>query len=199
MRIWLIIVLLAVTFSSCKDNRRAIVISKVRAAAKLATTETTIDKVIFGTKEKKLLLFIGLKSAKFAATSRAYIKSGIDLNKIRPEDIKTTDNRIEIELPHVEVINFDYPFKEFKIDHAITDNTFFTKIDIEDQEHFYRLGELDIRNHLQYTGIKQATEEKTRRLIEGILKNLGYEEIYIRFKEKGELMPEVNLKEEEID
>ncbi len=174
-------------------------ISKVRAAAKLATTETTIDKVIFGTKEKKLLLFIGLKSAKFAATSRAYIKSGIDLNKIRPEDIKTTDNRIEIELPHVEVINFDYPFKEFKIDHAITDNTFFTKIDIEDQEHFYRLGELDIRNHLQYTGIKQATEEKTRRLIEGLLKNLGYEEIYIRFKEKGELMPEVNLKEEEID
>lgn len=190
--------LLCIT-AACKDDRRAIVVSKIRQAAKLATTETTIDKVVFGTSDKKLLGIIHLNTARFAAYSTAFIKSGVDLNKLKPSDIRIDDKRIEIELPHVEVINFSYPFKHFKIDESITDNAFLNKIDIFDQENFYRLAELDIRNNLKYTGLKEATEQKTRLLLEGLLKNLGYEEIYISFKEKGELLPEVELNEGETE
>ena len=199
MRICLYISLLMLFAASCKNDKRYLVVSKIRQAAKLATTETTIDKVVFGTSDKRLLGIIHLNRARFVAYSTAFIKSGIDLNKVRPEDIKITDKMIQIELPHVEVINFSYPFKHFRIDEAITENAFLNKIDIFDQENFYRLAELDIRNNLKYTGLKEATEQKTRLLLEGLLKNLGYEEIYITFKEKGELLPEVDLTEGEIE
>ncbi len=185
--------------ASCKRDDRFILVSKIRQAAKLATTEMTVDKVVFGTSDKRILGIIHLNTARFAAYSKAYIKSGIDLDKIKPVDIKIDGKRIEVTLPHVEVINFSYPFKDFKIDESITENAFLNKIDIFDQENFYRLAEIDIRNNLKYTGLQKATEQKTRLLMESLLKNLGYDEIYISFNDQGELLPEVELKEGETE
>jgi hypothetical protein len=192
------LIALLLVFCSCAKDRRAIVVSKIRQASKLATTETTIDKIVFGTSEKRLLGIIRLNKARFAAYSKAIIKTGIDLNKIKPDDIKIDGKRIDLTLPNVEVINFSYPFKHFKIDESITDDKFLNNIDIFDQEHFYRLAEMDIRNNLKYTGVIEATEQKTRLMMEGLLKNLGYEEIYVTFK-KGELITEVDLSESETE
>jgi len=189
--------LLLLLLAGCKERQRAIVVSKIKQASKLATTETVIDKIVFGTSDKRLLGIIRLNQARFAAKSTAIIKSGVDLNKLEPDDIKIEGNRIDIELPHVEVINFSYPFKLFDIDESITQDKFLNDIDIYDQENFYRLAEIDIRNNLKYTGIQKATEEKTRLLMEGLLKNLGYEEIYISFKASGQLIPEVEMNETE--
>jgi len=197
MRIVLYICLMLAAVS-CNKDKRYIVVSKIRQAAKLATTETTIDKIVFGTSDRRLLGIIHLNTARFAASSRAIIKTGIDLDKLKPEDVRIEGKRIDLRLPHVEVINFSYPFKFFKIDESITEDKFLNTIDIFDQEHFYRLAELDIRNNLKYTGIIKATELKTRILMEGLLKNLGYEEIYISFKE-GVLIPELDLTEEESE
>jgi hypothetical protein len=197
-KIFYIGVVLLLTVFSCAKDKRYLVVSKIRQASKLATTETTIDKIVFGTSEKRLLGIIHLNQARFAAYSKAIVKSGIDLNKLKPEDIHIDAKRIEVHLPHVEVINFSYPFKDFKIDESITEDKFLNKIDIFDQENFYRLAETDIRNNLKYTGIIAATERKTRLLMEGLLKNLGYEEIYVTFK-KGELIPEIDLTDSEAE
>jgi len=196
-----LIALLSILFlvTGCKDRERAIVVSKIKQASKLATTETVIDKIVFGTSDKRLLGIVRLNQARFAAKSTAIIKSGIDLNKLEADDIKIDGKRIDIQLPHVEVINFSYPFKLFDIDESITQDKFLNDIDIYDQENFYRLAELDIRNNLKYTGIKKATEEKTRLLMEGLLKNLGYEEIYISFETSGKLIPEVEMDETETE
>ena len=184
--------------SGCKERERFLVVSKIKQASKLATTETVIDKIVFGTSEKRLLGIVRLNTARFAAYSKAIIKTGIDLNKLRPEDIVINSKRIEVKLPYVEVINFSYPFNSFKIDDSITEDKFLNRIDIYDQENFYRLAELDIRNNLKYTGIREATEQKTRLLMEGLLKNLGYEEIYITFRQ-GPLLTEIDLTENEIE
>lgn len=184
-------------FCSCKRNKaRYLVISKIQNASKLATTESTLDKIVFGTQEKKLFWLIRLNEARFVAYTKATVLSGIDLNEINPDDIKIDEQRIEILLPHVKVLDFQYPFSSYKIDSTVTENAFLNKLDIKDHEHFYRLAELDIRNNLSHMGIKEATEEKTRILINGLLKNLGYEEIYIRFK-PGEFIEELKLMEEE--
>ena len=187
-------ILLLLILTSCKkeEDQRYLVISKVKNAAKLATTETIIDKVVLGTQEKKLLGVIRVNKAYFAANTRAIIKTGIDLTKLTKEDIVIEDKRITMQLPHVEVLDFSYPFSSFKIDSAITRNKFLNRMDILDHERFYMMAELDIRNNLQYTGIRQATETKTRLMMESLLKNLGYEEIYITFKE-GELIKEIEF------
>lgn len=189
---WIMLLILMVFACKNKEDERYIVVSKVKSVAKLATTETIIDKVVLGTQEKKLLGIVKLNKSYFAAKTQATILSGIDLNKLKPDDIKIEGKRIELSLPHVEVLNFSYPFSKYKIDSTITRNAFLNKMDVMDHEKFYMLAETDIRNNLKYTGVRASTENNTRLLIEGILKNLGYEEIYITFK-SGQLITPVEL------
>ena len=62
-----------------------------------------------------------------------------------------------------------------------------------DYEEFFRRAELDIREQFQYTGIVKIAQDKTRTMMEGLLKNLGYEAIFISFKETKQLFEPVNL------
>ncbi len=187
---WAMLIMLG---NSCKkEDPRVFIVGKVREASKLATAEFTIDKIVHGTKSKKLAWFINLNEAKFLAYSRAVVKTGIDLKKLSKEDVKIDENSIRIKLPAVEVINFSYPPKYFKLDEFVTDDAFLNKISLYDQEGFFREAEMDIRNNLKYMGVIESTEEKTEIFIETILKGLGYTDIHIEFK-KGKLIDEVPL------
>ncbi len=174
---------------SC-TNKRALVVGKIQKASKLATTEFKVDKLVFGVKNKRILWVVKLNEAQFLAKSQATIKTGINLDKLKEEDIKIKQNKISITLPPVEVINFSYPADSFEKIDILTSNAFSTKINLEDQENFFQEAEIDIRNSLKYMGIIETTQQKTRTMLEAMLQNLGYNEIYISFKE-GELIPEV--------
>ncbi len=167
------------------------VISKIKSTAKLATTETIIDKVVIGQKERKIFGLVKISNAEFVAYSQAIVKTGIDLTKIKRNDIKIDGNIIELNLPPIEVLDFAYPFERYVIDTILSDNDIFNKIDVIDQEDFFRKAEVDIRKHLKYMGITEQTQENTRKLMEGLLKNLGYEEIYISFADSTKLIQEV--------
>ena len=64
-------------------------------------------------------------------------------------------------------------------------------IDIRDQEEFFREAEIDIRNNLKYMGIVETTQDKTRAMLLGLLKSLGYEEIHISFKSDELIIDEI--------
>jgi hypothetical protein len=185
-------------FSSCGKKERYLVVSKIQNASKLATTETTLEKVVFGTQKKKLLWIIKLSEARFIAYTKATVWSGIDLSELSPHDVEIDGKRINIELPHVRVLEFRFPFDSFRIDSSITKNALFNRMDITDYEYFYQQAELDIRNHLEKMGIIEATQQKTRTMLTGLLRNLGYEEIYITFKEsKGRFIEKIKIEQED--
>ncbi len=189
-------IVLAITLFACnKDDKRHLVVSKIQSVNKLVTCEAVVDKVILGTKEKRLLGLITVNEARFLAYSEAIVKTGIDLNKLKPEDVKIEGKRIELKLPAVEVLDFSYPFEKYRIDYSITKDAFLNSMDIMDHERLYQEAELDIRKQLPYLGIRSTTETKTRLMVTGMLRNLGYEEIYISFGE-GEFITPVNLKYE---
>ncbi|MEZ5103245.1 MAG: DUF4230 domain-containing protein [Draconibacterium sp.] len=190
-------ILVLFVFSGCQKNKRHLVISKIQSTAKLATTETIIDKVVIGQKEKRIGGLVKISNAEFVAYSQAIVKAGIDLQKIKRDDVKIDGNIIELDLPAVEVLDFAYPFDHYEIDTILSDNDIFNKIDVIDQEEFFRQAEIDIREHLQYMGIIEQTQENTRKLLESMLKNLGYQEIYISFAESKELIKKVVI--ESID
>lgn len=196
MKKWLILLILMIFLSACKKDERALIVGKIKSANQLATTEFTIDKVVFGSREKRLLGLVKLNEARFLAYSQAIIKTGIDLNKLRPDDILIDGKMIQLELPAVEVLNFSYPAERFRMDKEISDNAFLNKLSIEDYEYFFREAELDIRQNLQYLGLVETTEEKTIALMQKMLIMLGYSEIYISFK-KGPVIEEVKLEAQE--
>ncbi len=175
-----------ISFSACQQDQRAIIVSKIRKASKLATTEFTVDKTVFATKDKKI---IGLKlgEATFLAYTQAIIKTGIDLNRIDPEKIKIDKKSIRLTLPSVQVINFSYPAEKFRVDKEIFDERGWVHFTLQDYDNFYQQAEMDIRNSLQYMSIKKTSQDKTRQMIETLLTNLGYNEVFIEFEE-GELI-----------
>lgn len=184
-----ILLILALSTISC-SNKRALVVGKIQQASKLATTEFTIDKLVFGVKNKRILWAVKLNEAQFLAQSQAIIKAGIDLEKIKEKDIVIKNKKISVTLPPVEIINFSYPAERFSKVDILTSNAFTTKINLEDQEHFFQQAELDIRNSLQYMDIVETTQKKTAIMMRAMLKNLGYNEIYIDFK-KDKLITEI--------
>ncbi len=184
-------ILAVLLLSGCQKNDRHLVISKIQSTAKLATTETIIDKVVIGQKEKRIAGLVKISNAEFVAYSQAIVKTGIDLKKIERDDVKIEGNIIELDLPAVEVLDFAYPFERYEIDTILSDNDIFNKIDVIDQEVFFRQAEIDIRKHLKYMGIIEQTQENTRKLLESMLMNLGYEEIYISFDKQEELIQQV--------
>jgi hypothetical protein len=178
---------------SCRD-KRYFTVSKIKDAAKLATTETVIEKIVIGNKKKMILRIFTLDQARIVCYSEATVKAGIDLKKLTREDVKIDGKQIELVLPPVEVINFSYPFTRFRIDSTLLDNGLFARISISDMEEFYRQAEMDIRTQLPHMGIIESTETKTRQMMESLLRSLGYSEIYITFR-KGPLLTKVNLNE----
>ena len=136
-------------------------VSKIRKASKLATVEFTIDKTVFASRDKKLLWLIKLNHADFLAYTQAFVKTGIDLNKLQPDDVVIDGKMIRLTLPHIEVLNFSYPIEKYRIDKEITRNAFLNRFTIEDYDKFYQQAEINIRNNLKYLGIVKTTEEKT--------------------------------------
>jgi hypothetical protein len=189
-----VLVLIAVLLVSCKDDR-GLVVGKIKKASKLATTEFTIDKVVFGVKRKKLFWVVKLNEAKFVAHSQAIVKAGVNLEKLKAEDVVINGKSISITLPNVEIINFSYPAERFEMDTLISGKAFLNSISLADQEQFFQDAETDIRNSLKYMEIVETTEKKTRLLLETMLKTIGYKEIYIDFKE-GQLIAEIEFEEE---
>lgn len=185
--------ILAVLTTSCQNNDRALIVGKIQNASDLATTEFVIDKIVFGTKTKRLAFF-KINEASFMAYSQAKVKTGIDLSKIRESDIRIEGSKIHLSLPSIEVINFSYPPANFVEDSLISNpKIFLNKINIRDQEEFFRLAELDIRENLQYMGIVKTTQDHTRQMFNMLLGSLGYKEIYINFENDDLIISKVNL------
>ena len=180
---------MAVIMVSCSDDR-GLVVGKIKKASKLSTTEFTIDKVVFGVKRKKLLWVVNLNDAKFVAHSQAVVKAGVNLEKLKPEDVEIQGKRISITLQNIEIINFSYPAESFQMDTLISGKAFLNNISLADQEQFFQDAEIDIRNSLQYMDIVKTTERKTRLLLGTMLKTIGYNEIYINFHQ-GNLITEI--------
>ncbi|GJM64652.1 DUF4230 domain-containing protein [Persicobacter diffluens] len=190
------LILLIPLLIGCNKDERPLVVGKIQAASKLATTEFTVDKIVHGTKEKKLFWSIKLNEARFLAYSQAKIKTGVDLNKVNPNDIEIIGKSISIILPPVEVVNFSYPPQSFKLDNEITDSKkFMNKISLEEQEILFRRAEIDIRNNLEFMGIVETTQEHTRKMLTSLLRAMNYQEIYISFKSDELIIDKIDLTE----
>jgi len=176
-----------IIFTSCGRNRldRATVISKLRNSAKLATVEYTVTKVI-STRDKNWFA----KDAYFFAETEATIKAGIDLDKLKEEDIKIDGYKINILLPPIEILNFSYPAEGFKVIKRYSDEAAILKwntVNVAEKDDLYRQGEANIRGSLSDLGIIKTARKNTRTLLTKILSLSGFEEIYIDFKESKEL------------
>lgn len=175
----ILILPILVTFSCNNEPDRALVISKLKNTAKLATVEYIVTKVI-SAKDNNLFA----KDAYFFAETEAVIKAGIDLEKLKEEDVKIEGRRISIKLPAVEIINFSYPAEGFRVIEKYSDESAifrWNSIGVSEKDDLYRQGEADIRSNINDLGIIKSAQTNTGILLKRILTISGFEEIYIEF------------------
>lgn len=184
---------MASVFQSCHVKTkpdRAQVIDKLKSSAKLATVEYVVTKVI--SSEKKHWLF---KDTHFFAETEANIKAGIDLDKLRENDVQINGTRISILLPAIEMINFSYPAEGFHVVDDYTDQNKrlqWNNFTLNDKDKLFRDAETSIMENIDKLGITKSAETNTRKLLTRILRSLGYTEVYISFRKTGK--PENKMK-----
>jgi len=193
MKVSLLVLIGSVIFiTGCQlKSKGDIVISQLKKSSKLSTLEVVVTKNIFskGDNKKWREMFKLGPNEVLLFKSEARIKLGIDLSKISSEDIKyLRGNRIDIELPPVEVTNFSYPAEKFVLDSVISDiNKIKKESDFERIDDLFRQAEMDIWNKIELLDVRDKAQEKTRFLMEKILYNMGFEAINISFKEPGRI------------
>jgi hypothetical protein len=185
-RIYTIFFILSVfLLNSCKEKpiNRAMVVAQLKSSAELSTTEFVVSKVIMAKKQKSFMSINLGKEATFMSRTKAYIKAGIDLSKLKPEDLKIENTSISIELPAVEITNFSYPAEDFETIDKYSDEGFWNRFSVDNKDFIFRQGESAIRESLPDLHLDKTTEANTRVFFDKLLKNMGFTEVYIQFKE----------------
>ncbi len=170
---------------SCNlEPDRTLVISNLKNSSKLATVEYVVSKIISAKDDNWFA-----KDAYFFAETEAAIKIGVDLEKLKEEDISIQGKRISIKLPPVEIINFSYPAEGFKVIERYSENNAILKwnsIGVKQKDELYRQGEIDIRNNIKNLGIIETAQKNARTLLTKVLQLSGFQEIYIEFKRNND-------------
>ncbi len=180
------LLVLLLVFAGCQRSvDPGFIVTKVRSAAKLATTEVIVNKVVWSEiEEKKLLGFIKEDNTLLFDTE-ATIKLGIDLNKVGESDIKMQGDTLIVHLPDVEIINFSYPHEKFYQIYPISD---FDEINSQDKieklDKNFRLAETDIRNKIELLNLKDPARRRTIKFMQSFLHKLGYANVQIKIKQQ---------------
>lgn len=183
-----ILVVLVVLFSGCQNNKnRFRTISEIKKVSKIATTEVVVSKLILAEKSLNLFIVKDFQTSSLVVESKAFIKLGINLDKLKRKNVVIDGDMIDITLPPIEVISFSYPAESFKKLEEWSVDKIFTRISIQDQEEIFRTAELEIRGTLQELGVVEEAEKKTIQSLRILLSNLGYSEIYIDIERKKNL------------
>lgn len=179
-RLNLLLIILVLGCNQAKE--RKFLVTKIRSAAKLATSEVTLTKIVCGDLEQKGPKgWFNYTNPSVIFRTEAKVKFGIDLKKIRNEDVHLDGDSIHLTLPDVEILNFSYPHEKFEEIFSDYDrNKNKEKVELLDK--YFRLAEIDIRRKVKLMNLEKRTEEKTIQFLENFLSQYDFERIVIQFK-----------------
>ncbi len=185
---FLLSVILLSLLSSCRPHKdKEFLVTRIRAASKLATMEVLLSKVIISDlKENKFLKIIPREGVRVVFSSEATVKYGIRLDKIRNQNISVWNDSIRLLLPPIEILEFDFPHEKVKeiyplsnFDGIRNDEAKFLQLDA-----VLRLAEADIRKKLRLMNLEEEAKLKTIVFLEQFLNKAGYYNISIRFQDE---------------
>ena len=181
-----VLLVLLLVFAGCQRSvDPGFIVTKVRSAAKLATTEIVVNKVVMSELKKRELLGLITKNKTLLFDTEATIKLGIDLNKIIESDIEMKGDTLVVHLPDIEVINFSYPHEKFHQVYPISD---FDEVSSQDKikklDEIFRLAETNIRNKIELLNLKDPARRRTIQFLQSFLHQLGYANVRIKIKQQ---------------
>jgi len=171
------------------------IVYDIREIGTLSTTEYTVAKVVklddehgiweIWEKWDDIRSWSKFGDRKILISCRAKIKAGIDLSKIRKEDIKINGNSIIIVVPTAEVSEFSMEPKYIKteVESVSWFRDHFTQ---KEKNEFLKQGEKAIREDIENSGIYSNAEYEAELFITDFYKRQGFEKVIISFEKRNE-------------
>lgn len=155
---------------------------RIKEASILSVTECTVKKMIVVEKDAKIKAF----NRVMVFSVNASMKAGIVLEKMNESDIKTSDNNIDIYLPHAERTESIFHNDTWKEEycHAGIFMRRRPSLPTQHEEMANAQNEIESEKFLKNSGILSEAENTAERYIRSILSNIGLEEskVNIHFK-----------------
>jgi len=171
------------------------IVYDIREIGTLSTTEYTVAKVVklddehgiweIWEKWDDIRSWTKFGDRKILISCRAKIKAGIDLSKIRKEDIKINGNSINIVVPTAEISEFSMEPKYIKteVESVSWFRDHFTQ---KEKNEFLKQGEKAIREAIENSGIYSNAEYEAELFITDFYKRQGFEKVIISFEKRNE-------------
>ncbi len=151
----------------------------IRSIGTLSTTEYTVGKIIKLNDKGEWYTF---GERKILMSCKAKIKGGINLQKLKEEDLIIEGEKVTIKLPAAEIISFEMDPSLIKTEFTEV-NGFRSNFSQEEKANILKLGETAIRTDMKQLGILKEAERNAIAFLKKFYANLGYSEIYIYVKE----------------
>ena len=170
---------------SCSGNDASMSkrnVYEIRNLGQLSTTEYTIGKIIKledVAKDYEWYEYDKYGDRKILISCKAKVKAGIDLSKIKDEDIKVVGSTIEIQLPQAEITSFSMDPSQIRTE--MEKVTGFRKnFTQEEKTDFLKQGEESIRKELYKTGILEDANDNAEAFLIDFYKQLGFKEVIVK-------------------
>jgi len=188
-RIFYILTLL-VLFSCGEEKTPPDDVYKIRDIGHLSTTEYTVGKIIkvddsnydlteFEWEDWTKLPDIQYGDRRILISCKSKVKAGIDLSKIKDEDIKIIGSTIEIKLPPAEITSFSMDPRS--VHTQMEDRSGYTDPFTEKEKtDFLKQGEEAIRADLNDYGILEDANDNAEAFLIDFYKQLGYKKVVVK-------------------
>lgn len=167
---------------SCNDINRQVEskIKKVTELSELGSVEYTVKKVI---KANDIGEWYKIGDRKILFNCTAYLKAGIDLQKLSIDNFKIDKSKKEvvITLPHAKLLSINMPTEKTELiyDQVSLLRSGFTA---EERTMLLRQGEHDIVSDINNIGILKEAENNVSDFFKTMMSQMGFESIIINFK-----------------
>jgi hypothetical protein len=158
--------------NAVKIYNTATLLKEVQALSELVTVKYVIEKVVvledlkwYG--ENRVLLL-----------AHGVVKGGVDLGRLKPDDITVTDRKISIKLPPAQVMD---TYLDEKNTQVIERSTGLLRAFDKDLEQTARQNATDdIARAARGSGLKEEASQRARDQLKSLFLQLGFEEVEFR-------------------
>lgn len=152
---------------------------EIKELGELSTIEYTIGKLIQMDQSESDWYKWG--DRKILINTRATVKAGIDLKKIKEEDVRVKGRTIEITLPSPEYTSFsmDPNFTRTEVESVSGFRDGFTQ---KEKNNFMRQGEEAIKKELANLSILEEAQSSAEDIVREFYRSLGFETVIIKSK-----------------
>ncbi len=153
------------------------VVQQMKSMSSLGTVECTFSKLIKCSDEQSF----AFGDRKMLMSCKAYVKAGVDFEKISIPAIDPEKKSIEIVIPKGEIIILNIPAEEFAIKNQIT-GFFRSKFSNAEIQKLQVLAEKEIREKVAEFKITEKAEINAKTFLEKWVRSLGFISVNIAVK-----------------